>query len=108
MTWSVETLDHRVDSELSALPADIRAKFVRISNLIEEVGLPALGMPHIRHLEGPIWELRMKGREGIARGLYVTADKRRVVVLRVFVKKTQKTPKKELEIARKRHKEMDA
>jgi len=40
MAWSVETLDETVDAELSALPADMRARLVRIADLIEAVGLP--------------------------------------------------------------------
>ncbi len=46
----------------------------------------------MKHLEGKLWELRLTGRDGIARALYVTAIRRRVVVVRAFVKKTQKTP----------------
>lgn len=50
-------------------------------------------------LEGPLWEMRMKGKDGISRAVYVTAKGHRVVVVRVFVKKTQKTPRREIEIA---------
>lgn len=48
----------------------------------------------------------MKGRDGIARSLYVTATGRRVVVLRTFAKKTQKTPRREIELALERAKEL--
>jgi phage-related protein len=50
--------------------------------------------------------MRLRGRGGIARALYVTASGRRVVILRVFVKKTQKTPRREIELARQRAKEV--
>ena len=60
----------------------------------------------MKHLEDKLWELRIRGRDGIARAVYVTAIKRRVVIVRVFVKKTQKTPKHELELARQRAKEV--
>jgi len=50
--------------------------------------------------------MRMKGRDGISRAVYVTARGRRVVVVRVFVKKTQKTPVREIEIALQRAKEV--
>ena len=60
----------------------------------------------MKHLEGKLWELRLTGRDGIARALYVTATGRRVVILRVFVKKTQKTPRREIELARQRAKEL--
>ena len=62
--------------------------------------------PLVKHLEGPLWEMRMKGRDGISRAIYVTARGRRVVVLRVFVKKTLKTPSREIELALERAKEV--
>ena len=107
MGWTVETLDATVDGELAALPADMRARFVRIAELIESVGLERVHEPHVKHLEGPLWEIRMKGRDGISRALYVTAHEKRVVVVRVFVKKTQKTPRREIELALKRAKEIE-
>ena len=63
--------------------------------------------PHVKHLEGPLWEMRMKGRDGISRAIYVTARGRRVVVVRVFVKKTQKTPRRELDLALERAKKVN-
>ena len=57
---------------------------------------------YVRHLE----ELRLKGKDGIARALYVTASGQRVVVVRVFTRKTQKTPRKEIELALKRAEEV--
>jgi phage-related protein len=48
----------------------------------------------------------MKGKDGISRALYITAVGRRVVVVRVFIKKTQKTPDWEIELALKRAKEI--
>jgi phage-related protein len=62
--------------------------------------------PYIKHLDGRLWEMRLKGRDGIARVLYVTATGRRVVVVRAFVKKTQKAPRREIELALKRAKEV--
>lgn len=106
MSWTVETLDERVDEELSALPADMKAKFIWIGELIESRGLENVREPYVKHLDGPIWEMRMKGRDGIARAAYVAVRDQRVVVLRVFRKKTQKTPRKEIEIALQRAKEV--
>lgn len=74
--------------------------------MIENVGLGQLREPHVKHLEGKLWELRAKAPEGIARGLYVTVAGRRVIVLHVFVKKSQKTPRGALEIARERMKQV--
>jgi phage-related protein len=107
MTWIVEVLDARVRDELEALPADTRARFRRIVELIQGHGLERMREPHVKHLEGPLWEMRMKGKDGISRAIYVTASGRRVVVVRVFVKKTQKTPRREIDLALKRAKEVN-
>ena len=106
MTWRVETLDGRVDAEVLALPADMQARFYRIGDLIEAKGLTGVGEPHVKHLTGKLWEMRMSGRDGIARALYQAAAGQRVVVLRVFVKKTQRTPQSEIDLALERAKEM--
>lgn len=106
MNWTVETLDTTVDEEIAALPADMRARLSRISTLIEEFGLERVHEPHIKHLEGALWEMRMKGKDGISRALYVTARQKRVVIVRVFVKKTEKTPRREIELALRRAKEV--
>ena len=74
--------------------------------MIERVGLEHVGEPHVKHLEGKLWEMRITGRDGIARSLYVTAAGRRVVVVRVFVKKTQKTPRREIDLALARAEEI--
>ena len=55
MAWTVETLNQTVDAELSELPTDMRARLVRISELIESVGLPNMKEPHVRHLRDPLW-----------------------------------------------------
>jgi phage-related protein len=92
MDWTVETLNTTVDKELESLPADMRARFMRISELIAAVGLENVGAPHVKHLAGPLWEMRMKGSDGISRALYVVVRGKRVVVVRAFIKKTKKTP----------------
>ncbi|MCY3752284.1 MAG: type II toxin-antitoxin system RelE/ParE family toxin [Gammaproteobacteria bacterium] len=102
MTWRVETLNDTVDEELDALPADMRARFARICQLIAAVGLERMGAPHIKHVSGPLWEMRFGGRDGIARALCVAAAGRRVVVVRAFVKKTRRTPRREIEVALRR------
>lgn len=106
MKWTVEFSDDAVRAEMDALPVDMRARFLRISELIGEHGLDRIREPYVKHIEGPLWEIRMKGKAGIARALYVTATGSRVVVVRVFVKKTQKTPRREIKLALKRAKEV--
>jgi phage-related protein len=106
MAWTVETLNETVDAELAELPADMRARLTRISELIEAVGVPNVKEPHVRHVRGQIWEIRFKGKAGIARALYTTARDQRVVILRAFVKKTEKTPAGEIELALQRAREL--
>ena len=106
MPWVVELLDDRVREELEALPPDMQARFRRIVELIQGYGLERVREPHVKHLEGPLWETRMKGKDGISRAVYVTAKGQRVVVVRVFVKKTHKTPRREIEIALQRAQEV--
>jgi phage-related protein len=106
MRWTVETVNAAVDAEIEALPQDMRSRLVRFSAIIEQAGFEGLPRDAVKHLEDGLWELRLTGRDGISRAIYVTAAVRRVVIVRVFVKKTQKTPPRELEIARQRAKEV--
>jgi phage-related protein len=102
VTWSFVFVNTEAQAELDALPLDVRASFERIVRLVQAFGLERVHEPYIKHIEGPIWEMRLRGRDGIARALYVTATGRRVVILRVFTKKTQKTPRREIELAQRR------
>jgi phage-related protein len=61
----------------------------------------------VKHLEPKLWEMRLKGRSGIARAVYVAAIGKRIVIVHVFTKKTEKTPRQEIEIALKRAKEVE-
>lgn len=106
MAWAVGFLNEEVRAALSEMPVDIRAAFERVVHMIESHGLELMREPYVKHLEGPVWEMRMKGRDGIARAAYVTATGRRVVVVHVFSKKTQKTPRREIELALRRAKEV--
>ena len=104
--WKVEALNATVTAELNALPVDMLARLRRIGELIQTHGIEGMHEPHVKHLEGRLWEIRLIGRDGIARALYVTASGRRVVIVRVFVKKTQKTPRREIVLALERAKEV--
>lgn len=106
MSWTVGFVNATAEAEVKALPPDMIARFLRIGEKIASQGLLAVREPHVRHLVGKLWEMRLTGQDGIARSLYVAASGQRVVVLRTFVKKTQKTPPREIEIALARMKEM--
>lgn len=106
MGWRVEVLDRRVVGELDALAQDIRQRFLRIVELIEQHGIGAMREPHVKHIEGKLWEMRMRGKDGIARAVYVVASGGRIVVVHAFVKKSQQMPKGALQLARERAKEV--
>ena len=97
-----------MEAELLALPKDMQARFLRISELLESFGPQRLGLPHVRPLGRKLWEMRFTGKDGIGRAIYTAAAERRLVVLHAFVKKTQKTPRSALDLALKRAKELDS
>ena len=107
MSWTFVFVNSEAKAELDALSADVRASFERIVKLVQVFGLERVHEPYIKHIEGPIWEMRLRGRDRIARALYLTASRRRVVILRVFVKQTQKAPRREIELARRRAQEVE-
>jgi phage-related protein len=106
MEWQVEILNDTVRSELNALPLEVYGRLIRIERMISQVGLENLREPYVKHLEGKLWEMRVMGRDGIARAIYVTVIGRRVVILRAFIKKTQQTPRSEIDLAKRRAKEV--
>jgi len=106
MTWTVTFVNAAAKAEVTTLPLDMRASFARIADMISGFDLMAVHEPHVKHLTGKIWEMRLKGRDGIARSIYVVASGQRVVVLRTFIKKTQETPPKEIRLALARMKEI--
>lgn len=89
----------RIDGSACRHASEILA---HIAELLEELGPHNVGMPHIRHLEDKLWEMRMTGRDSIARAIYVARSGKRLAVLHVFTKKTQKTPPKNIAIAHER------
>ncbi len=107
MKWQVEVLNQAVMGELDELPVDMRAKLDRIVNLIEELGLHKVREPYVKHLDDKLWEMRIKGRDGIARAIYITKKNRRIVILHAFRKKTQKTPRAAIQTALSRMKGLE-
>ena len=101
IAWAV-IVHPLAEPELRALPKDMQARFLRIAEMLEEFGPQRVGMPHVRPLEGKLWEMRMTGRDGISRAVYAAVQDRRLLVLHVFTKKTQTTPRSAIETARTR------
>jgi phage-related protein len=98
MSWHVEITDE-AKPELQSLPDDMRAHFLRTAQMLEDFGPHAVRWPHVDHLGDKLWEIRMRGRDGIARAIYFAAQGQRLIVVRAFVKKTAKTPRREIAIA---------
>jgi phage-related protein len=105
MGYSIEYFHARVKEDIESWPIGILADFARMVELLVEFG-PGLHMPHSRALGGELFELRPRGKEGIGRVLYCFLVEKRIVILHAFVKKTRGTSEKELNIARRRMKEV--
>lgn len=104
MAWDILYYDERLQEEVLALPAGLLARYLHLTDRMVEYG-PDLGMPHTRAMGAGLFELRLKSSEGIGRVFYCTLVRQRIVMLHQFVKKTEKTPPKELATARRRMKE---
>lgn len=106
MKWAIEFFNDTVETDTLSLPAKILAKMLHIFEMIEDHG-PNLGKPYTDAFGDGIFEVRAKGAEGIGRSFFCYASGRKIIILHSFVKKTQKTPHKEIEIALKRKKEIE-
>jgi len=105
MTYSITYYDANVQQQILALPATLTARYVVLTSRMSVVG-PNLGEPHTKAIGQGLFELRLKGAEGIARVFYCALIGRRIIMLHSFVKKTGKTPKRVLELALNRMKEV--
>jgi phage-related protein len=105
MNWAITYYSESLQNEILDLSAGFLARFLRYADRMELYG-PDLGMPHTRAMGEGLFELRLKAAEGIARVFYCTMIGKRIVMLHQFIKKTDKTPPKELAIARRRLKEI--
>jgi phage-related protein len=105
MSYTIFYYSESIQDDILGLPAGILADYLRLADLLEEFG-PSLRMPHSRAMGDGLFELRPKGREGIGRVLYCYLVGQKIVMLHSFVKKTQETPKRELNIATARMQEV--
>jgi phage-related protein len=105
MKWHITFYNEKVEQETLNFPSGILANFLHIAEMIEEFGL-ALGKPYTAPMGGGLFEVRSKGKEGIGRSLYCMVKGKEITILHSFIKKSPKTPKKELNLAKKRMKEV--
>lgn len=103
--WELTYFNRSVANLIAEWPAGVRAHFLRTAELMTAEG-PDLGLPHTRAMGDGLFEVRARGAEGIGRAFYCTVRERRIVILHAIVKKTQKTPRAALELARQRMKEL--
>jgi len=104
MRYSIVYYSQEVQEEIINLPVTLQARFIGLTDRMMEHG-PNLGLPHTDAFGGGLFELRLKGAEGIARVFFCLIVKQQIVMLHSFIKKTQKTPDKELKLAKQRMKE---
>lgn len=105
MSWKVTFFDRKVEEETLGFPAGILANLLHILEMIEEFG-PAIGKPHTAPMGEGLYEIRAKGKEGIGRSLFCTVKGKEITILNSFIKKTQKTPRREIITARNRMREL--
>lgn len=103
--WIIEFVNKAAEKEVKKLTPDLQADFLHISELIIEFGPENVGMPHTKCIEGKLWELRLHGKDNIARSIYYLATGYKIVILHTFIKKTQKTPQAVITLAKQRLRE---
>jgi phage-related protein len=105
MDYTIRYFDQTVEEQILALPDTLAARYVVLTRRMVAIGAN-LGEPHTKAFGDGLFELRLKGAEGIARVFYCALIGKRIVMLHSFVKKTQKTPPRELKLALARMKEI--
>ena len=105
MPWKIEYCNDKVAKAILTMPSGLVARYIHLTDIMIQFG-PNLGMPHTRAMGGKLFEIRLKSKEGISRVFYCTKAGQRIVMLHMFIKKSEQTPEKELKIARERLKEV--
>ena len=105
MAYTIIYFSQEVQEDIMNLPVTLQARDIGLTDRMIEYG-PNLGLPHTDAFGGGLFELRLKGAEGIARVFFCTMIEQKIVMLHSFIKKTQKTPEKELKLAKQRMKEL--
>ncbi|EKE01669.1 MAG: hypothetical protein ACD_21C00077G0005 [uncultured bacterium] len=105
MKWKVSFYSNAVYNDFMQWPNKIKGRFIRSVELMEEYGAD-LDMPHTKSLGNGLFELRVRGQEGIGRAFFCYAVSECIIILHGFIKKTQKTPSKELRLAKERLKKV--
>ena len=105
MTWKIKYYSEKLERDILNLPDGLLARYLRVTDLMIEFGAN-LGLPHTKLIDKGLFELRVKSKEGIARVFFCIKIGKKIIMLHSFIKKSQKTPKKEIRIAKTRMKEV--
>ncbi len=105
MTWQIKYYNENLEEEILNLPEGLLARYLRLTDLMLEFGAN-LGLPHTKRIDMGLFELRAKSKEGIVRVFFCTKIGKKIIMLHSFIKKSQKTPKKEIKTAKSRMKEV--
>lgn len=105
MKWKFVYYNNRVEKDILNLPIELLSEFLGMQEMMEIKG-PCLGMPFTRAMGNGLFEMRIRGKDNIARIFYGTVIAGEIVILHNFIKKTQNTPDHELKLAKKRLKEI--
>ena len=105
MDFEITYYSTKVQEQIIELPDTLAARYIVLARRMLAIG-PNLGEPHTKSMGSGLYELRLKGAEGIARVFFCMLRGKRIVMLHSFIKKTDRTPKRELEVAQDRMKEI--
>lgn len=105
MDYTIVYYSESVQEQILDLPDTLAARYVVLTRRMVAIG-PNLGEPHTKAFGDGLFELRLKGAEGIARVFFCTQIGKRIVVLHSFIKKSDRTPQRELDVAHTRLKEI--
>ncbi len=103
--YTIAYYSEAVQEQLLELPDTLAARYVVLTRRMVALG-PNLGEPHTKAFGDGLFELRLKGAEGIARVFFCTLVGKRIVILHSFIKKSERTPQRERETAESRMKEV--
>ena len=103
--FSIFYYNQSVKDDIEDFPAGIKKRYFNLTDRMIEYGTN-LGEPHTKALGDGLFEIRAKDQEGIGRAFYCTVIGKKIVVLHAIIKKSQKTPKNDLDMAKKRMKEV--
>jgi phage-related protein len=103
--YTINYYSDAVQEQIIELPDTLAARYIVLTRRMIALG-PNLGEPHTKAFGDGLFELRLKGAEGIARVFFCTLVGRRIVMLHSFIKKSERTPSRERETAETRMKEI--